>query len=653
MKTPQELKLPEKFTAWRPGQGELVEKIARSQEKFFLLDAPTGTGKSLIGMAVHKTRLAGKDEREILSRLSDRPESDFKDKCIYITRTKQLQDQILQDFPTARTLKGRNNYPCAKHPDEFPEYTAEDCTCSSPMSCVGKDKKPVSCAYYWAKREAVKAPLTVLNSSYYLTEVNGPGQFNDVSLVIIDEVDSMEGDLMNHIQLQVTTTQLNRFNLDLPKDPHSLQGWMAWASMVEIDPIAARMEKQLELIPEDNWTDVEIRLNRQNTQLRNFQRKLAEFQLEVDDTWLFSEVQREKDTVFTFKPVQIRNYADRYLWDHAQSFLGMSGTILDPGIMAHDMGIEDWAYANSECPFPLHHRPIYYDPVVNLTRKTMDTELPKLARAIIDIMNAYPNDKILVHTTSFAIRNYLHSWISDDSRLISHTTENREHMLSFFKRSRDPLVMLSPSFDRGVDLRDDFCRCVIICKVPYISMGDPQVRARMKLPGGDRWYLLKAIQTIIQMSGRGVRSELDYCDCVYPETRILTADLNWKVAAYLKVGDKILGFDEQTSLLNPRKWRWASVEAMGIKELPRYKIMLENGKMLISTPNHRWLSKSGQSKNDQWLRTDQLKVGHHLNRYVNVWENTSNSWDTGWLAGLFDGEGSLISPTAPGSAVRS
>ena len=172
-------------------------------------------------------------------------------------------------------------------------------------------------------------------------------------------------------------------------------------------------------------------------------------------------------------------------------------------------------------------------------------------------------------------------------------------------------------------------------------MGDPQVRARMKLPGGDRWYLLKAIQTIIQMSGRGVRSELDYCDCVYPGTMILTANLEWKVAATLKVGDKILGFDERTSRLNPRKWRWASVEATGIKELPRYRIILENGTMLISTPNHQWLSKWGQSKNDKWLRTDQLKVGHHLNRYVNIWEQVNNR-DIGWLAGLFDGEGSLI-----------
>jgi len=45
-----------------------------------------------------------------------------------ITRTKQLQEQILAEFPQAKTMKGRNNYPCLKHEKEFPEYTAEDCT---------------------------------------------------------------------------------------------------------------------------------------------------------------------------------------------------------------------------------------------------------------------------------------------------------------------------------------------------------------------------------------------------------------------------------------------------------------------------------------------------------------------------------------------
>jgi Rad3-related DNA helicase len=121
-----------------------------------------------------------------------------------------------------------------------------------------------------------------------------------------------------------------------------------------------------------------------------------------------------------------------------------------------------------------------------------------------------------VHTTSYPIRNFLQQQLEEynpaaghHGRVVTHESADRLKMLEFFKESRLPLVMLSPSFDRGVDLPDNICQCVIICKVPYLSMGDPQVAARMKLSGGQQWYLLKAIQTMIQMSGRAVRSTTD------------------------------------------------------------------------------------------------------------------------------------------------
>ena len=34
----------------------------------------------------------------------------------------------------------------------------------------------------------------------------------------------------------------------------------------------------------------------------------------------------------------------------------------------------------------------------------------------------------------------------------------------------------------------------------------------MKGLGGQKWYVLKAAQTLVQMSGRAVRSKDDYCD---------------------------------------------------------------------------------------------------------------------------------------------
>src|SRR4030042_5679638 len=78
------------FIAWRDYQKEIVEFVLGSSKKFVMLDAPTGSGKSIIGM--------------VLSRLLK--------KSIYCCTTKILQDQLTKDFPDIPILKGRSNYPC-------------------------------------------------------------------------------------------------------------------------------------------------------------------------------------------------------------------------------------------------------------------------------------------------------------------------------------------------------------------------------------------------------------------------------------------------------------------------------------------------------------------------------------------------------------
>lgn len=501
-----ELGLPAKFDKWRSGQAELVDKISASEKKTFLLDAPVGTGKTLIAIATHQSRIIDRVGKQVLARLTGESAKSFDRRCIFITRTKQLQDQILADFPAAKTMKGRNNFPCMKHADEFPDITAEDCV--NPGEC---DFRETTCPYYIAKRAAAMAPLAVLNTSYYLTEANGPGQFSGSDLLVVDEVDTLEDDLMKHIQLQISTKQLARFGLEPPRDT-SVQGWLNWGSSLDLNSRAAQMEFKIDLKPESQWTDVEIKGRRQANRMRAFQQKISSFLAEFDYSWIFNEEEKDDgEIVWTFKPVRIRSYVDYYMWRHADQVLGMSGTILDPEIMADDLGIDSWDYELAPCPFPVENRPIFYKPVVNMTYRTQREQLPILAAEVKNTIDRYPGDKVLVHTTSFAVRDYLLRAI-DDYRLMSHNSNNREEALREFKRSDRPMVMLSPSYDRGVDLPNDLCRCVIVCKVPYISMGDPQVKARLNIPGGNKWYRLKACQAIMQMTGRGVRHENDTCD---------------------------------------------------------------------------------------------------------------------------------------------
>lgn len=51
---------------------------------------------------------------------------------------------------------------------------------------------------------------------------------------------------------------------------------------------------------------------------------------------------------------------------------------------------------------------------------------------------------------------------------------------------------------------------MIVAKVPFPYLGDSQVKGRMNLPGGQGWYTVQTIRSLVQMLGRAVRSADDH-----------------------------------------------------------------------------------------------------------------------------------------------
>jgi Rad3-related DNA helicase len=497
---PEELELPKKFTQWRKDQADCVDKIVHGDKKVFLLDAPTGSGKSLVGIAAYK-RLTSIDK--VLDRMTG---LDERYRCVYLTRTIQLQEQVLDDFDGVM-IKGRSNYSCDARPGDFPNFTAEDC----PEKCS------LPCTYLIKKAEAVHAPLAVLNDAYYLAEVNGPGQFRGANMIVVDEIDSIENCLMEFIKFSVSERQCKTYGLNPPNEMDSLVAWLNWARQAigMVSSTLREMDRQLPM-DVDTWDDIEINTNRNIKRGQSFINQMNLFISEVNDSWILDFEEKTKaGWRVTFKPVTVGPYCDKYLWRHGKRFLGMSGTILDPEIMAEDLGIDAYNYHRLDSNFPVDHRPIYYNPVANLKYANMQVELPKVTEEIARLIKLYPLQNVLVHTVSNSIRDYLitnlpWSGISPEM-LMTHDTDNRASQLEVFKQGRG-YVMISPSFDRGVDLPGGECSAVIIVKMPYLNLSDKQVKARLAMPTGQRWYNLKTIQTVMQMTGRAVRSETDRAD---------------------------------------------------------------------------------------------------------------------------------------------
>lgn len=130
--------------------------------------------------------------------------------------------------------------------------------------------------------------------------------------------------------------------------------------------------------------------------------------------------------------------------------------------------------------------------------------------------------------------------------------------------------------------------------------------------------------------------------CVTLETPVLKADLNWVPASALRVGDKVLSFDETGSAGVQPKWRMGTVRRVGRKILPAQAISLSDGRELACTPDHRWRIPRA-THHTGWIETDRMNsVGPHtrLARYLYPWEQDT-SYGAAYLAGLYDGEGSV------------
>lgn len=488
--------MPEWYESLRPHQEVAVEQVVdqfRDGSDVVFLDAPTGSGKTLIG-ETSRRRVGGRS--------------------LYVCSDKQLQEQFCRDFPYASVIQGRANYPT-----ELMGWavTADECTAGGPtdpcMFCTGAKE----CPYQRAKRDAMANDLAVLNTAYLLTESNNKnsafGGKHRRDLVIIDEADVLESAMMNYVGFEVPSGVLKRLSMTLPKrgvHKKTLQLWLRKAG-----DQASQAAAQL------NGTG-DVKFQKQMNQFAmNCHRVAQELAIDLlagDDEEESGRWIRDYDTrTFRLRPVMVAPYGNRFLWRHGKKFLVMSATIISAEEMAESLGLRlPWSEVIVPMTFPVENRPIVVAPVVSMTYKSMqDPEtFDVMARAIVNISQRHKGERVLVHCNSYRIAKEL--------ARRCHTDEGFCHYGYVYESGTEKLAMLDAYLDddrgmlfaasmaRGVDLKGDACRVQVIAKVPFPSLADKQVSARMRLPGGDTWYKVQTVREMVQMTGRGVRSETDH-----------------------------------------------------------------------------------------------------------------------------------------------
>jgi ATP-dependent DNA helicase DinG len=506
--------LPAWVEGFRATQWDKIEEVneAFKENDVVFLQAPTGTGKSLIG--------------EVGRRL-------LRTSGVYCCTTKNLQDQFATDFPYAKVVKGRANYLTQsgkldafgnKSTARWSEITCADCTYNPKTEECRWCSDRNSCPYQLAKTKAMLSELAVLNTSYFLTSSNkGGGEFRNRGLVVLDEADMLEGELLNHVEVDISPSRMDKLGLEPPKiksEGAKSNDWQEWVDKAAIP----RTFDYFNGLPTPYEHDLGAADIREWQGINNLLDKLKDLSSELPaGGWVYDGWDREH---VIFRPTRIDRYGKGLLWGHGRKYLLMSATILSADLMAEELGLtRPYTLVDVESGFDKANRPIFVVPVADMAFRERRTSWPLMVDGVKGVLRNHPNERVLVHAVSYEFADYLYKalrGISGDRNIVSYSTSvGKQYAIKEYKSSPNS-VLIAASMDRGVDLPDDLCRVQVVAKIPFPNIKDKRVNGRMYSAGGHAWYAMQTVRTLIQMCGRGVRSEDDYATTYILDSQFVT-----------------------------------------------------------------------------------------------------------------------------------
>lgn len=498
--TPASLGLPDKFKAFRKGQYEVAEKVAKSPTRFNLVSAPTGAGKS--GIYATASKLLPKGSRTLV-----------------LTGTKGLQDQVHREFESMgmADVRGRDNYSCGS-----PGMTS----CGDPYRMEAECLvTPSSCPRRIAFGVASQALSVVGNYATWLAlEKHGnPNELGDLGLLVLDEAHTAEDWLQS-----VCEIELSRRDLDLVGAMKNLPGMPAAGLTENLSDWGKWAQKSLPLVQ----AALESKLPTQRKRLVSLKKTLVELsglvreKLEPGNGWVVEEHEekysRGSDQKIVISPVWPRMFAERYLFRGIGKILLTSAT-LSPSTPRY-LGIPKSAYTlhEVESTFPAKRRPFYYIPSVRVDFRMGEGEI----RILVNDIDRFIGPRLdlgrkgLIHCRSFAHGAHLLRLSKYRHQMIFHGPGEAREAVAKYLASKTPVILVSPSIEEGFDFPGDDARFQVIWKTPFADTRGALMSARVAQDDRYRNYL--TAKSVVQATGRVVRSEDDW-----GETAIFDSHWGW------------------------------------------------------------------------------------------------------------------------------
>ena len=520
---------------FRKGQREIITKICETYledpESTLVIDAPTGAGKSLIAMwSAH-----------ILKELGNRG--------YMVTSDLSLQDQYETDFYNYGlrwpSIKGVDNYECSVNGLPF---SLGDCKLKG-MGYEQAERLPCygSCEYLQNRRRAIDQPIALLNYSFWLIQRNYVEAkmlqddrvvpFEQRDFVFFDEAHRIDDIVQSHFSPRIEPglvdrmMTLNRFaskqgfqEASYTKNKiqslvnHMMVGGKndVFTAMSEFERILHSFGKVRQVankmakkrygtagVPKD-WQTAFGHFDR----LKDVHCKVEDYLSLIKEVGIDKMVLDQNEHEAKFMCVEESLMINKYLHEKANFKVFMSATIGDPKAFVKIMGIKNAKFIRMDNAFNYDKSPVVFVNRHKLSFREREASLPKVVEIMDQIISKHKGQRGIIHCGSYEFMNYIQSKSKHTFRLMNYeNSKQKADVLELFKKKEDA-VLMGPSLLEGLDLKDDTSRFQIFFKVPYPSLGDPLIKAKMQT--SNEWYDWKTGISIMQGVGRSVRSKDDW-----------------------------------------------------------------------------------------------------------------------------------------------
>lgn len=547
---------------FREGQLQAVKFTvdnAVSGLKHTLLEAPTGSGKSMIALI----------SAYVLWKV-------YEKKSYILVSDLSLYAQYENDIAKLKQhcfgcIKGKENYTCWKNGCNVSQAQCSLSGAGVASVMFKRDSWPCKrqCRYMLDYVKAVHAPITLMTYQLYFIQrnyvedmlFNGKNtNFPMRDLVICDECHKICEICQTHFApvismkrpswmtvldkwLKAPSSETQRLrivmNMTLCDTNDELMALVKKYEQYVAMYTAANTAARSQLAEKSKLSKAERAVLTAGNYARQEHCKLEDFLKFINEVGSSEYAVMTSDAKsitlnFVFDDVMLK----KYLHAKSKCEMLMSATIGDFNEYAKLAGLDKKSCRAfvMDSTFDFSKSPVLFSRSNKMSYDEKDKSIIEISKQAAEICRENNDVRGIVQTGSYANLDMFAKSLPEETarRLIMYknAAEKKAALAEFLERSNDPndnSILAGPTLIEGLNFPDSLCRFQICIKVPYACLGSEYVKRKMEYVDG--WYEYDVVNKLCQGIGRGVRHKTDWC-----KTYILDGCISWLVRKLERIG---------------------------------------------------------------------------------------------------------------------